>query len=316
MKMRNTMIKTVAALVMGWGLVQAPAMAQSAAKEDGLFTIRIGQQPQRWALEWFIASEKGWWKEVGLNPVFSNFASGAVTIAAGASGSMDVGGGGNIPAVLGAAKYGLQTIGLADGESTIITMMATKDKADEYLKNPAALKGKTIPVTTNTTSQWGATACLHKKFGLKPGEYKLLNLSPPDINAAVMSGKYDAASVWAPNTYILQESIGAKVICTATEMKLPIHGYLFTTPEFAKAHPAEVAKFMAVYLRAVEWQRKHPAETQAYLKQFFDKVGVKFDDKYLAQELNDRPVYSWTSSSRPSLRMPQARAKFSDGGMK
>ena len=75
-------------------------------------------------------------------------------------------------------------------------------------------------------------------------------------------------------------------------MKLPIHGYLFTTPEFAKAHPAEVAKFMAVYLRAVEWQRKHPAETQAYLKQFFDKVGVKFDDKYLAQELNDRPVYS------------------------
>lgn len=176
MKLKHWVLHTLAAATLGAGMMPTATLAQSAAKDGELFTIRIGQQPQRWALEWFIASEKGWWKELGLKPVFSNFASGAVTIAAGASGSMDVGGGGNIPAVLGASKYGLQTIGLADGESTIITMMATKEKAQEYLKNPAALKGKTFPVTTNTTSQWGAAACLQKKFGLKPGDYKLLNL--------------------------------------------------------------------------------------------------------------------------------------------
>lgn len=121
--------------------------------------------------------------------------------------------------------------------------------------------------------------------------YSMLNLAPPDINAAVTSGKYDMASVWAPNTYILEETIGAQVVCTATEMGLLIHGYMFATPEFASKHPMEVAKFMAVYLRAVAWERKHPEEAQAYLKQFFDKVGVKFDDKYLRQELKDRPVF-------------------------
>lgn len=292
-------LKALAALVIGcWLGGPGQAAAQAAPAGEELFTIRIGQQPQRWALEWYIASEKGWWKEVGLKPEISTFASGAVEIAAGASGSWDVGGAGNIPSLLGASKYGLQTIGIADGEAAIITLMATKDRADEYLKNPALLKGKTIPVTSNSTGQWGATECLSKKFGLKPDDYRFVNLSPPDINAAVMSGKYDISSVWAPNTYILEEAIGAKVICTGAELKMPIHSYLFTTPAFAKKHPDKVARFLAVYLRAVAWQRAHPEEARAYLKAFFGSVGVKFPDKYLAQELRDRPAFDLAEQTK------------------
>ncbi len=289
--MKNRFSIALGALLVVASVCSAPLFAQSPSTGEGMFTIRIGQQPQRWALEWYIASEKGWWKEVGLNPVMSTFASGAVEIAAGASGSWDVGGAGNIPSVLGASKYGLQTIGIADGEAAIITVMAAKDKADGYLKNPAQLKGKTIPVTTNSTGHWGAAECLSKKFGLKPDDYRFVNLSPPDINAAVMSGTYDISSVWAPNTYILEEAIDAKVICTGAELKLPIHSYLFTTPAFAKKNPEMVAKFLAVYLRAVAWEKAHPRETEAYLKAFFGTVGVKFPDKYLAQELHDRPAY-------------------------
>lgn len=289
--MNNRFSIALCAFLIATSVSPSAAFAKSPATGQDLFTIRIGQQPQRWALEWYIASEKGWWKEVGLNPVMSTFASGAVEIAAGASGSWDVGGAGNIPAVLGASKYGLQTIGIADAEGAIITLMATKDKADGYLKNHALLKGKTIPVTTNSTGHWGAVECLSKKFGLKPEDYRLVNLSPPDINAAVMSGKYDVSSVWAPNTYILEDAIGAKVICTGAELKLPIHSYLFTTAAFAKKNPEIVAKFLAVYLRAIAWEKAHPKETEAYLKSFFGTVGVTFPDKYLAQELRDRPAY-------------------------
>lgn len=280
----------VAAL--GAATMVTQAMAQATPSTAGMTTIRVAQQPQRWGLEWYIATEKGWWKEVGLNPVMSIFSSGAVEIGAGASGSWDVGGAGNVPSILGASKYGLTTIGIADGEAAIITIMATKDKADEYLKNPGLMKGKTIPVTTNSTGQWGAAECLAKKFGLKPDDYRFLNLSPPDINAAVMSGKYDLTEAWAPNTYILQDSIGAKVICTGAELNMPIHSYLFTTPDFAAKNPEAVAKFLAVYLRAVAWERAHPAETEQYLKAFFNSVGVKIPDKYLAQELRDRPAFT------------------------
>lgn len=297
MKNRCLMIVT-ACLAAAISMSVLPAFAAdssappaSASKGD-LFKIRIGQQAQRWALEWYIATEKGWWKEVGLQPVMSTFSSGAPEIAAGASGSWDVGGAGNIPSVLGAARYKLQTIGIADGEAAIISIMATKEKADDYLKNPSLMKGKTIPVTSNSTGQWGATVCLEKKFGLKASDYRFVNLSPAEINAAVSSGRYDVSEVWAPNTYILESTIGAKVICTGADVGLPITSNLFVTPAFAKAHPDMVAKFLAVYLRAVAWEHAHPKETVKYLGEFFKSTGVNIPEKYLPKELHDRPAYN------------------------
>lgn len=272
--------------------IAAIGIVSSANAAGETTSVRVGQQPQRWALEWYIAAKKGWWKEIGLNPTMSTFSSGAPEIAAGASGSWDVGGAGDIPSVLGAARYGLLTIGIADEEAAIITIMALKDKADKYLKDPGLLKGKTIPVTTNSTGQWGAMACLEKKFGLKDGQYQFVNLSPPEINAAVSSGRYDVSEVWAPNTYILESTLDAKIICTGEEMKLPITSNLFATPEYAKAHPDVVAKFLAVYLRAVAWERAHPQDTIKMLGEFFKSVGVNIPQKYLATELHDRPAYT------------------------
>src|SRR5690606_22596500 len=139
--MRHRYIKALAALATSSVLAaafSAPAVA-APGDDKAPVKIRIAPQPQRWGLEWYIATQKGWWKQVGLDPVMSTFSPGAPEIAAGASGSWDVGGAGNIPSVLGASRYGLQTIGLADGEAAIISIMATKDKADAYAKNPALL---------------------------------------------------------------------------------------------------------------------------------------------------------------------------------
>lgn len=283
-------MKRLAALLIS--ILATTAAAAPAMAADAPVAIRVAQQPQRWALEWYIASQKDWWKQVGLEPTMSTFASGAPEVAAGASGSWDLGGAGDIPAVLGAARYGLMTIGIADEEAAIITVMATKDKADEYAKNPSLIKGKVIPVTTNSTGQWGAAACLEKKFGLKASDYKFVNLSPPEINAAVTSGRYDVSEVWAPNTYILDASIGAKVICTGRDVGLPITSNLFVLPSYAKDHPDVVAKFLAVYLRAVAWERTHPKETVQYLGEFFKSVGVNVPEQYLPRELKDRPAFT------------------------
>jgi len=303
--MKNTGLKIGAALLLAALINILPNCANAQDAKGELFEIRVSQQPQRWGLEWFIASEKGWWKEVGLKPTMVMFSSGAPQVAAGASGAWDVGGGGNIPSLLGASRYGLQTIGIADGEAAIIAIMATKDKADEYVKNPSLIKGKTIPVTTNSTGQWGAAVCLEKKFGLKPTDYQFVNLSPPEINAAVSSGRYDITQAWAPNTYILESSIGAKVICTGQDVGLPIASYLFATPSFAKEHPDKVARFLAVYLRAVAWERAHPKETVEYLDKFFKSVGVNVAPEFLPRELRDRPAYTLAE-----------QVKIFDGGSK
>ena len=92
-------MKTLKQAALGLGLavaVAAPAAAQS--------VIKVSYQPALyWSVPYFIATEKGWWKEVGLQPEFSTFAAGAPQVAAAAAKSWDVGGTGSAPAVLGAA---------------------------------------------------------------------------------------------------------------------------------------------------------------------------------------------------------------------
>ena len=47
------------------------------AQAQALTEIKISYQPALyWALPFHIATEKGWWAEVGLKPVFSTFPAG------------------------------------------------------------------------------------------------------------------------------------------------------------------------------------------------------------------------------------------------
>ena len=129
-------IRTFVALA---ALAAAPALAQQPAE------IKVSYQPALyWSLPFYVATEKGWWAELGLKPVFSTFPAGVPQIAASAAKSWDVGGTGSVPAVLGAVRYNLMTIGLTNDESAGNALMASGAKAEGFLKNPASIKGQTI----------------------------------------------------------------------------------------------------------------------------------------------------------------------------
>src|SRR3954469_5935704 len=83
------------------------------------------QPPLYWSLPYYIATEKGWWAELGLKPAFSTFPAGVPQIAASAAKSWDVGGPGSVPAVLGAARYNLLTIGITNDESQGNALLAS-----------------------------------------------------------------------------------------------------------------------------------------------------------------------------------------------
>ena len=272
--------------------------------------VRTGYQPGRWWVEVYIAEQKGWFTKMGLDVTGSSFTSGAVEIAAGASGSWDIAGSGNIPSVLGAVRYGLQSIAIADLEDSSTAMVALPKQADAYLKNAVSLKGKVIPITTNSSSHWVATACLEKKFHLAPGDWQFLNLSPPEIDAALSSDKYDVAVTWAPYIYVLASSINAKVICTGKDVGATLTSNLLVQPAFAKDHPDVVAKFLAVYEHAVAWERVHPKDTEKYLLEFYRGRGVQMPEAYIAEELKIRPAFDLSQQLRAMQRGSDGTSQF------
>src|SRR5216110_2059271 len=111
-------------------------LALVAGSALGQQQIKVSYQPALyWSLPYYIASEKGWWVELGLTPLYSTFPAGVPQIAASASKSWDVGGAGSVPAVLGAVRYNLLTIGLTNDESFGNALLATAQTADGFVKN-------------------------------------------------------------------------------------------------------------------------------------------------------------------------------------
>ncbi len=257
-----------------------------------LTPIKVSYQPSLyWALPFYVATEKGWWKEVGLAPEFSTFPAGVPQIASAAAKSWDVGGTGSVPAVLGHVRFGIKTIGITNDESAGNALVASAKKAEEFAKDPAgALRGQTITLTQNSTADYAIQSCL-KKYGLKKSDVVMKNMGQAEIISALSSGNTDLTGLWAPNIYTVEEKSGAKVLCSGKEGGAAVPGALIARGDYAKENPQNVAKFLAVYLRAWKWMGAHKTESIAMMKDFYAKGGVSISDASMRKEFDTRPTF-------------------------
>lgn len=261
-----------------------PAAAQQAP-------IGVSYQPSLyWALPFHYANVKGWWKDVGLAPNFSTFPAGAPQIAAAPSKSWDVGGTGSVPAVLGAVRFNILTIGILNDESKTNAMMVRGDKFDAIKANPQLLKGQRLLLTTNSTVDYASRKCLIK-LGLKADDMQFVNLGQAQIITAITSNNGDVAGVWAPNTYTLEERANAKYLCSGADAGAVVPGALIVRAEFAKERPDDVAKFLAVYLRGWSWAKANPAEARTLALDFYKQGGLEVSARAMDQEFALRPTF-------------------------
>lgn len=254
--------------------------------------IKVSYQPALyWAVPFFIAAEKGWWREVGLAPEFSTFAAGAPQVAALAARAWDAGGTGSAPAVLGAQRFGMLTIGITNDESRGNALVARRADLERIRANPQVLKGQQILLTTNSTGEYAALACL-QSWGLSRRDVTLVNLGQAQIISAFTAGNGLLAGVWAPNIYTLQERAQGEVICDGKQAGATVPGAIVARADWVREHPDRAAAFLAVYLRSIAWQRANRDETIALMRRFYVQGGVTLDDRYLATEIDTRPTFT------------------------
>ncbi|MCE2658742.1 MAG: ABC transporter substrate-binding protein [Rubrivivax sp.] len=268
------------------------AMATGTAQAQALTEIKVSYQPSLyWALPFHIATEKGWWAEMGLKPVFSTFPAGVPQIAASASKSWDVGGTGSVPAVLGHVRFGIKTIGITNDESAGNALLARKEVADRFARDPASIKGQTIVLTANSTGDYAVQSCL-KRWGIAKADVTIKNMGQAEIISAMSSNNADLGGLWAPNIYTLEEKAGARVLCSGKEGGAVVPGALIARGEYAEQNPEQVARFLAVYLRAWSWANANKTEAIAMMKKFYEQGGVSISDASMRKEFDTRPTFS------------------------
>jgi ABC-type nitrate/sulfonate/bicarbonate transport system substrate-binding protein len=277
-------------VLFGMGFAAAISCAVPGAAQAQT-AIGVSYQPALyWALPFHYANVKGWWKDVGLAPSFSTFPAGAPQIAAAAAKSWDVGGTGSVPAVLGAVRFNILTIGLTNDESKTNAMMVRGDKFDAVKADPKSLKGQKLLLTTNSTVDYASRKCL-AKYGLGQNDMQFVNLGQAQIITAITSNNGDVAGVWAPNTYTLEERANAKYLCSGADANAIVPGALIVRADFAKERPEDVAKFLAVFLRGWSWAKANPAEARTLALDFYKQGGLEVSARAMDQEFDLRPTF-------------------------
>jgi ABC-type nitrate/sulfonate/bicarbonate transport system substrate-binding protein len=84
------------------------------------------------------------------------------------------------------------------------------------------------------------------------------------------------------------------VLCSGKEGGAFVPGALIARGDYAEQNPENVAKFLAVYLRAGPGPMPTSAEAIAMMKKFYEQGGTSISEASMRKEFDTRPTFNLT----------------------
>jgi ABC-type nitrate/sulfonate/bicarbonate transport system substrate-binding protein len=277
--------RTLLAATLAAASLAVPAEAQQ------LTRLNISMQPALYSmLPLHLATEQGWWRQMGIEPNFSSFPAGPPQIAAAAAGTWDVGVTGSAPGVLGAARFNIRTIAISNDESATNVLMARRDQVEAIRANPGSLRGQRVLITVNTTVDYVLQNCL-SRWNIARSDLQVVNLNQAQILSAFSTGEGRIAGLWAPNIYTAEERMNAVPLCSGRDADAIVPGNVIVREEFLRANPDMVARYLAVFLRGIAFMKSNRDGTLQAMSRFYQAGGVTVSEAALRAEMDRRPIF-------------------------
>jgi NitT/TauT family transport system substrate-binding protein len=229
-------------------------MASAAARADEPLKAKIGVLRLSSSAPVFIAQDKGYFREAGLDIELKFFDAAQPIAVATTSGDVDFG----ITAFTAglynlAGKGTLKVIGGMSREKAgypLIGYFASNNAYAAGLKTPKDLAGKRIAVTQVGSSFHYSIGLLADKYGFKLADVKIVPLQSLSNAAAALKGEtVDAALLPVSTARKLMDDGGAKLLGWVGDETPWQLGAVFASPK-TLANKALVAKLLAVLERA------------------------------------------------------------------
>ena len=236
--------------------------------------VVVALNPVSSALPYFVALDRGMFKEAGIEPEGKQIVVPSLVIGGMVQGQIDVAGSmlaidaanGNIkkPGVINYIALNAQSATYRMEQFVIRTGYPAKSVAD--------LKGARIvcvPGLGNVTLAKGALAAA----GLKDGDYTLDQLEMPQHINVLKSGQYDAAYTLEPGATVMQQAgvahtlqggIIAQLVLGDANANAYVGGAAFSGDFIAK-RPDVAKRFAAVWAKALDFINTDPAAARPYL---------------------------------------------------
>ena len=209
-----------------------------------------------------VASQKGFFKEQGIDVKVFSESSGSASLQAVIGGSADMGVGlhSRVLQVL-AKRIPLCVIGMVQYGLTSKILVPVRDKTS---KTMADLKGKRLAIQVGSGT-YVAWRILLKYQGLKEKDYIVKNLKTRLIPATFQAGSIDVAVAWEPYASIMVSKGLARVLISNDEWskvgKIVYPVFLYANCDWVKKNKATTQKFVNAWLKAIKFINNNQKET-------------------------------------------------------
>lgn len=250
------MSRTLAAtLVLALG-ISIPSAAPRAAD---LKPYRVGFNAWIGSIAFFVAQEKGYFKEAGLDVQTKSFSSPGDGLTPLVAGSLD--------AVLSTADSVITVLDKAPGQLKVVYLTDTSAGADAILAKKEiadvkGMKGKKVAATLGQCNHLLLEKAL-EKAGLTDKDINLVNMNPDDAGAAFAAGKVDVAVTWEPWITKVSGEKKGHVIFSSKDTPNLILDVLAISTKTATTKAAETKAFLKALNRGYEFVQKNTDEAVA-----------------------------------------------------
>jgi NitT/TauT family transport system substrate-binding protein len=254
--------------------------------------LRVGYVPEPAHGLYFVAKEKGYFKEEGVDVELFQFASASEGVAAVKAEKLDVGTFGTTAPLLFISKGSEFTFigGMMIGGQAIITR--PERLAELSGKDLKVYKGKKIGLVKLSTGDVVFKGAL-KKAGIDvKKDLTFVEFgSAAAVVEAVKKGAVDAGLVWPPHFSLAEKNSGLKVAHYISEF-YPNYTCcrIFAHTSKIKADPETYKKFLAALIRAYRFYKTNEEETvQIYTKSLKIDEDIVRNETYVKRVAESNP---------------------------
>jgi NitT/TauT family transport system substrate-binding protein len=237
--------------------------------------VTLGLQPVDASGLVYIAQDRGFFSQNGLNVTIRDFDPPIMGVSAMLDGKLDLAGSTEYPVVVKA--FGRENFSVLT-KYVQLQSVSLVGRKDHGIENISDLRGKKIGVTRGTLAEFylGRFLTIH---GMDLQDVTLVDVQPSQFMEAITAGTIDALVCYEPYLTEVRARMDGMVIEWSANSAQPTFGVLVARNDWIAGNPDRAVRFLKSLDMAVEYTGTHPAESRAIVQK-----RLNLSDTYLNAE--------------------------------